>query len=459
MAVPDEDSTPVSGGSGDDLKVTEGRKLLQIASDNAERYRKGEARLKFQTASGEPVKGVEVEIVQKTQDFLFGNLAFDLVWGDPPYKPELFKERFLELFNFAIFPFYWSYYEQMPGMTRWQSLMPVLEWCRSHGIIAKGHPLVWPYTAGVPEWLYAMPAGSVESLIQARVMNIVKGFADYIHIWDVTNEAVNHISWDEATQPGFRQKYHDVSLWRGIEVAGSFKREIPIPDAADWVEKSFRWAYASDPKATLIVNDYNQEIEPGIRQRFYDLVQELQARGTPVSGLGLQVHPVNHWLWPQEAWETLEMYADLNCPIHITELHQPSWEHEIEGGWRKGIWTEEAQAEYLEQLYRLFFGHPAVVSINYWGLSDRNIWIERGGLLDKEYRPKPVFNVLKKLIKGEWMTPPIVTCTDDDGQIAFRGFFGQYEVVVKQPGRQYLTQRIHLSEHERSAWVFTGETS
>jgi hypothetical protein len=32
-------------------------------------------------------------------------------------------------------------------------------------------------------------------------------------------------------------------------------------------------------------------------------------------------------------------------------------------------------------------------------------------------------------------------------------------VVVKQPGRQYLTQRIHLSEHEWSAWVFTGETS
>jgi len=126
VAVPDENSIPVSEGSGDDLKVTEGRKLLQIASNNAERYRKGEARLKFQTASGEPVKGVEVEIVQKTQDFLFGNLAFDLVWGDPPYKPELFKERFLELFNFAIFPFYWSSYEQMPGMTRWQSLMPVL---------------------------------------------------------------------------------------------------------------------------------------------------------------------------------------------------------------------------------------------------------------------------------------------------------------------------------------------
>jgi hypothetical protein len=153
MPVPDENNPLASGSSADGRKVTNEKKLLQIASDNVECHRKGEARLKFQTASGEPVKGVEVEIVQKTQDFLFGNLAFDLVWVDPPYKPELFKERFLELFNFAIFPFYWSYYEQMPGMTRWQSLMPVLEWCRSHGIIAKGHPLIWPYTAcssGIP---------------------------------------------------------------------------------------------------------------------------------------------------------------------------------------------------------------------------------------------------------------------------------------------------------------------
>lgn len=453
MADPEEiQSVPAEPSENDFLR---GEALLQQANANVERCRKGEATLVLKSPSGEPLKGLEIEIMQKTQDFLFGNLVFDLVRGEALYKPELFKERFLELFNFAIFPFYWSSYEKSPGTTEGQRFLPVLEWCRANGVTPKGHPLVWPYTAGVPEWLYDMPAQSVESLIQARVLNIVKGFEKDIQIWDVTNEAVNHISWAEATRPDFVSKYHGTSLWRGIEVAGNFKREIPIPEAADWVEKSFRWAYAANPGATLIVNDYNQEIDPNVRQRFFDLIRELQARGAPVSGIGMQVHPVNHWLWPQQIWETLEMYSGLNLPIHITELHQPTWEMEIEGGWRKGQWTAEAQAEYLSQLYRLFFGHPSVVSINYWGLSDRNIWIQGAGLVDAEYRPKPSFKALKKLIKGEWMTPAFKTQTDAAGQITFRGFFGQYDVVVQQAGRQHQTYRFHLSEHADNHWVFS----
>jgi GH35 family endo-1,4-beta-xylanase len=52
-------------------------------------------------------------------------------------------------------------------MTAWQKHLPTLEWCRANGVTAKGHPLVWPYDAGVPEWLYDMPAGSAETLTQA----------------------------------------------------------------------------------------------------------------------------------------------------------------------------------------------------------------------------------------------------------------------------------------------------
>ena len=424
------------------------------ADETVEKHRKGEARLRFVSTDGRPARDLEVEITQKTQDFLFGNLIFDLVRNNPPYRPDLFKQRFLELFNFAIFPFYWPSYEKTPGQPEWHSLMPVLEWCRANGVTPKGHPLVWPYSAGVPEWLYDMPEGTVETLIKARVTNLVKGFAPWIHVWDVTNEAVNHISWDEATHPDFRSRYHEVSMWRGIEVSGAFKREIPIPEAADWVEESFCWAYAANPQATLIVNDYNQEYEPKVRQRFFDLIRELQQRGTPVSGIGLQVHPVNHWLWPHEIWDTLEMYAELGCPIHITELHQPAWDQEIEGGWRKGIWTLEAQAEFVEQVYRQCFGHPSVVSINYWGFSDRNIWIPGGGLIDSEYRPKPVFKTLKSLIKGEWMTAPFTAHTDENGEIAFHGFYGGYQAVRRLAGYQHPTWDFHLAEKQENAWTF-----
>jgi GH35 family endo-1,4-beta-xylanase len=299
-----------------------------------------------------------------------------------------------------------------------------------------------------------MPEGTIEPLIRARVTNLVKGFAQEIHIWDVTNEAVNHISWAEGTNPEFRKRYHEVDLWRGIEVSGAFKREIPIPEAADWVEDSFRWAYAANPQATLIVNDYNQEYDPHVRQRFYDLIVELKRREVPVSGLGLQVHPLNHWLWPHEMWDTLELYQELDIPIHITELHQPSWEQEIEGGFREGMWSREAQADFIEQMYRQCFGHPSVVSINYWGLSDRQSWIKEGSLIDEEYRPKPVFERLKGLIKGEWLTQPFTACTDENGEITFRGFYGNYEFVIPRTAQQHQTFKFHLAVDRENSGQF-----
>lgn len=427
----------------------------QTAAAQTARCRKGQARVRFIEVSGEPARGIDVQVTQTRQEFLFGNLVFDLVWGDPPYKPDLFKQRFLELFNLAVFPFYWPTYERKPGQTAWQRMLPVLEWCRANGVTAKGHPLIWPYTAGVPEWLYDAPEGTVAPLAQARVTSLVQGFSRDIAIWDVTNEAVNHISWAEATHPGFRQRYHEVDMWRGIPVSSAFKREISITEAADWVDDSFRWAYAANPRATLIVNDYNQEFDPNTRQRFYDLVVELKRRGTPVSGLGLQVHPLNHWLWPGELWDTLEMYQALEIPIHITELHQPSWDQPVEGGFREGNWSPQAQADFMEQIYRLCFGHPAVVSINYWGLSDRGSWIEGGGLIDAEYRPKPVFERLKQLIKGEWMTQPFQACSDSNGEIVVEGFYGNYELALPANGRKQPVFELRLSAGLDQAVSFT----
>jgi hypothetical protein len=79
--------------------------LRQRATETVENRRKGRARIRFVAADGAPIKGLEVEITQKTQDFLFVNLIFDLVQNDPPYRPDLFKERFSVLFNFAIFSY------------------------------------------------------------------------------------------------------------------------------------------------------------------------------------------------------------------------------------------------------------------------------------------------------------------------------------------------------------------
>jgi GH35 family endo-1,4-beta-xylanase len=422
--------------------------LMADAAANIHEYRQADAIITFKTAGGDPLAGVEVKIEQQSQDFLFGNIIFPLVGVLPKYRdidvyrPDLFKRRFADLFNMAIFPFYWFSYEDVPGQPQWQRIMPALEWCELNNITPKGHPLAWVESGGTPRWLYDMPVELTESLLEGRITGAVKGFAGRIDIWDVVNEPSHTVTWETVMENPYGTRY----------------TAIPISEIADWVEKCYRWAHQASPEATLVLNDYEQIVThfiPDTRERFYKLAEELLKRDTPLHGLGLQAHAHEVWYDPNELMETLDYYAQLGLPLHITEFIPQSSGNKIKGGWKKGTWTEEAQAEFAAQVYRLCFGHPSVASINWWGLSDRYIWDERpnGGLIDENYRPKLVYNRLKQLIKEEWMTR-IEETTSKDGSISFRGFHGEYKIILTTGDGEINTYRIHIKADEANQWEF-----
>lgn len=413
--------------------------LLKKAAENIEKYRKADVAVTLKTESGQSIASVQVEVTQFSHDFSFGATIFDIVAeGDLYradlyiYQPEAWKERFKELFNFAVLPFYWNTYEKKQGMTNWQDTLAVLEWCKSNGIKPKGHPLVWTYN--VPKWVRAYPADLRKELLKARVINIVSGFAGQIDMWDVVNEAVHTRVWDNPGTDDYIEE--------------------PIPKVADYVEEAFRWAYMGNPKAEFILNEYNTIANRESRKRFIELVKELMSRNTPISGLGIQAHePREEWYPPPQLWETLDQLGSFGYPLHITEFIPQSGGKEITGGWRKGKWTLETQAEFAEQFYRLCFGHPAVVSINWWGLSDAYSWLPGGGLLTQQYEPKPVYNRLKKLIHDEWKTK-VITTTDHNGAVSFRGFYGKYSIKLTKDGQVHSFDLL-VSRDKENKQTFT----
>ena len=183
----------------------------------------------------------------------------------------------------------------------------------------------------------------------------------------------------------------------------------------------------------------------------------MKRRGTPISGLGIQAHePREDWFAPEKVWATLDRLAELGYPLHITEYIPQSGGKEITGGWREGTWTEEAQAEFAEQLYTLCFGHPAVVSINWWGLSDRRIWLPAGGLLRKDYEPKPVYNRLKDLIHSRWKTS-IEARTDENGRVMFRGFHGTYDISITPQDGQRRRYTAALVKGRNNEYTYTAD--
>ena len=56
--------------------------------------------------------------------------------------------------------------------------------------------------------------------------------------------------------------------------------------------------------------------------------------------------------------------------------------------------------------------------------------------------PKPMYEELKKLIKGKWWTTAALT-TGDDGTATGRGFLGEYKVTVTVPGRRAAREIVY----------------
>ncbi|MHC4265922.1 MAG: endo-1,4-beta-xylanase, partial [Planctomycetota bacterium] len=271
---------PVSSMCAEEKETSE---ILEQAHRNIEKYRKGDATITFKTEEGESVKDTEVVIEQVGQDFLFGNIIFPVVgvlgkFEDiDVYRPELFKQRFKDVFNMAIFPFYWSSYERIPGREKWDRIVPILDWCKVNGVTPKGHPLAWVEGGGTPRWLYDLPVAVTEEMLKGRIIRNTKGFKGQIDIWDVVNEPTHTISWSSVMKEPYGVRY----------------TSIPVNEIADWVEKCFRWAHEGNPEAELVINDYEQIVSnfiPDTRERFYKLIEELKKRGTPLHGTGLQAH-------------------------------------------------------------------------------------------------------------------------------------------------------------------------
>ncbi|WP_204304946.1 hypothetical protein, partial [Stenotrophomonas maltophilia] len=68
---------------------------------------------------------------------------------------------------------------------------------------------------------------------------------------------------------------------------------------------------------------------------------------------------------------------------------------------------EERQADEIVRHYRTVLAHPAVESLNYWGITDHGSWLGApSGLLRADGSRKPAFDALHGLIRGEWWLEP-----------------------------------------------------
>ncbi len=101
QATPERTSAMASSDTSAEVKMRIEKEYLLKAKQNIEKYRKGDVLLLITDSTGKPLKNVQVEVNQVSNDFLFGNLCEEVFRpGISTEDATKFKERFKALFNF-----------------------------------------------------------------------------------------------------------------------------------------------------------------------------------------------------------------------------------------------------------------------------------------------------------------------------------------------------------------------
>ncbi len=421
------------------------QELLAGADARIEQCRKADATVAVVDAVGKPVAGAKIEVQQTRHAFLFGCNIF--LWGKLPDKEreQAYRQRFAELLNYATVPFYWQMYEPQRGNPQHAHAEEVAQWCRSQGIMAKGHPLAWNHAD--PAWLPA-DAVTIHDAQMARIDDCVKRFRGQIDRWDVVNEvtAYDRDEFAKHTAP----KY--TAMWKKYG-------QIALP------RECFLHARQANPQAVLLINDYRTD--PGYERVIEQLVDEKGRRLYDVIGIQSHMHG-GAWSTGQ-VWKVCQQFARFGVPLHFTETTilsgERTWDKRPGSPWPSTPEGEAYQAREATRFYTMLFSHPAVAAVTWWDFSDLHSWKNApAGFLRKDMTPKPVYDALKQLIKGKWWTRTEIQ-SGPDGTAGFRGFLGDYQLTVSAGGKTAVVKALALEKGKTNRWVVvisaaaTGEPS
>jgi len=255
----------------------------------------------------------------------------------------------------------------------------IVRFAEAHGMKIRGHCLVWDHYN--PDWLARgnFSPEQLSQLLQEHITTEMKHYAGHVFAWDVVNEAL-----DANGNP-------KDSIWYnkpGIGLSGK---------GTAYVEQAIRWAHDADPNALLFYNEAEGEGLNRKSDAIYAMLKDFRNRGTPIDGIGLQLH-ISRLDYDIDALaRNIERLTKLGLQVHITEL-DVSLPVDAKG---------EARKEDLQRQGQIYAGvvhactkSPGCIAIQTWGFTDKYSWIgshsqgRNGAALpfDREYKPKLAYD-------------------------------------------------------------------
>ena len=279
----------------------------------------------------------------------------------------------------------WDAIAPTQGGADWSTLDNYYNRTRQLGIPMKGHTLCWG--SQEPEWVGQLPTNTAKvNAVRSWIQTYCSRYPDMEYI-DVVNEA-DH--WPPTYAGALNAEFR--SNHPGHQT-----------DPHAWVLQCFEWAEQYCPNAQLIYNDFNTltsdtEMVATIAQKVADMGW--------LDGIGAQAHFIE---WGMNmsgmAWNENVLLQKLDQLGAISDIFISEWDvRDVLGDNNEDQdpYQPDYTAEYiLKTQLPIFYTHPAVRGITFWGYKEDQMWQSTAELADadgnlnargqwiREYRENP----------------------------------------------------------------------
>jgi endo-1,4-beta-xylanase len=252
---------------------------------------------------------------------------------------------------------------------------------REHGITLFGAPLIYK-PASLPDWMHSFfwTQHGLDGVMRDHIENVVRHGGSLFSAWEVVNEPLTTENRPFGT---------------------TFRTE-------EYTARAFRYAREANPSAVLVLNQSfgRAGVEPGLANRFFDLVSKVRAKGGPVDAAGIEMHLELPTLRPgylDEFRDFLDRCHRAGLQVYITEMDA------YQGSPGEVPDAFERQKTVYHEVMAACLASPACKAFYTWGISDaHNMYQTRPRdprpdakplPFDERYQKKPAYYGMQQALE------------------------------------------------------------
>jgi endo-1,4-beta-xylanase len=258
----------------------------------------------------------------------------------------------------------WLTVEGTRDRMNWRGGNNIANFAEENDILWKFHTLIWG--SQYPIWMNSISQSEQLAEIEEWFDEVKKTYPD-IPMIDVVNEAFE--------SNGGR---HEPPPWKNA-LGGNGSTGF------DYIIKAFQMARQRWPKAILIYNDYNNIEYNNEVNWTVQLVTAMKKANAPIDAIGCQAHDA-YKIPTAMVKSNIDKLASTGLPIFITE-------YDI------GQADDNTQKKIMQEQFTMFWNHPKIVGITYWGYIVGSTWRANTGILNSNGTERPALTWLIDFVK------------------------------------------------------------